>query len=96
VDLSEAIKNRNFVAFHYDGHPRVVVPAAFGIHTTTGNEVLRGYQVEGTGNSRSVPFWDLFLTGKMTNVEILDGQFIEDPPYYSRNDKHIDPIHAQL
>jgi hypothetical protein len=26
----------------------------------------------------------------------LGGQFIEDPPYRSRNDKHIDRIHAQL
>lgn len=96
MDFSEAIQNRNFVAFKYDGHPRVVIPAAFGIHATTGNEVLRGYQVEGTGNSRPVPFWDLFLTGKMSGVEVLDSQFIQDPPHYSPNDKHIDPIHAQL
>jgi hypothetical protein len=73
----------------------VVIPAAFGIHATTANEVLRGYQVEGTGNSRPVPFWNLFLTEKMSGVT-LGGQFIEDSPYYSRNDKHIDPIHAQL
>jgi hypothetical protein len=43
-----------------------------------------------------VPFWDLFLTEKMSNVEILVDQFNEDPPFYSRGDKHIDPIHAQL
>ncbi|MBT8163286.1 MULTISPECIES: hypothetical protein [Arthrobacter] len=96
MDFSDAIQNRNLVAFNYDGHPRVVVPAAFGLHATTGNEVLRGYQVDGSGNSRPVPFWDLFLTEKMSKVEILDGQFIEDPPHYSRNDKHIDPIRAQL
>ncbi|BCW43320.1 hypothetical protein StoSoilB5_05040 [Arthrobacter sp. StoSoilB5] len=57
---------------------------------------MRGYQVEGTGKSRPVPFWDLFLTGKMSDVEILDRQFTEDPPSYSRDDKHIRPIHAQL
>jgi hypothetical protein len=96
VDLSKAIQNRNLVAFQYDGHQRVVVPAAFGRHATSGNEVLRGYQVEGTGKSRPVPFWDLFLTGKMSDVEILDRQFTEDPPSYSRDDKHIRPIHAQL
>lgn len=96
VDFSAAIQNRNLVAFQYDGRGRVVIPAAFGIHATTGNEVLRGYQVEGKGNSRPVPFWDLFLTVKMSDVEILDSQFIEDPPFYSRNDKHMDPIHAQL
>ncbi|MEV8148750.1 hypothetical protein AB0O52_11485 [Arthrobacter sp. NPDC080073] len=96
MDFSGAIQNRNLVSFHYDGHPRVVQPAACGPHATTGNEVLRGYQVDGRGNSRPVPFWDLFLIDKMSNVEILDGRFTEDPPYYSRDDKHINPIRAQL
>ncbi|WP_248760216.1 hypothetical protein [Pseudarthrobacter sp. SSS035] len=96
VDLSGAIHNRNLVAFHYDGHPRVVMPAAFGLHATTGNEILRGYQVDGTSNSRPVPFWHLFLTEKMSDLKILDGQFSENPPDYSRDDEHIDPIHAQL
>ncbi len=59
MDFCTAIKERRLVAFDYDGHPRVVQPAAHGPHVSTGNPVLRGYQVGGTGKTREVPFWDL-------------------------------------
>lgn len=91
----EAIKNRRLVQFSYDGHPRRVVPAAHGSHVTTGNEVLRGYQIGGTSSSREIPLWDLFLVGKIVDAEILDEGFAEDPPGFVRGDKHID-VHCEL
>lgn len=91
-----AIRSNTLVAFRYDGHNRVVIPAAYGLHVSTGNEILRGYQVRGSGNTRPVPFWDLFLTHKMTGFKALDEPFLELPPHYARGDKHISPLFAQL
>ena len=96
ADLSSAIENRRLVEFVYDGHPRVVIPAAYGVHVSTGNAVLRGYQIRGTSSSRSVPLWDLFLIGKMESAKVLEEGFTADPPGYAQNDKHISPIEAQL
>jgi hypothetical protein len=90
MEICDAISARQVVSFDYDGHPRIVQPAAAGPHATTGNLVFRGYQVGGTGNTRTVPFWDLFLIGKISNFEILDETFEVDPPGYTRGDKHID------
>lgn len=89
MNLCAAIADRHTISFVYDGHDRVVIPAAHGIHKTTGNAVLRGYQVRGTSSTRAVPLWDLFLVDKMQNVHALDETFADDPPQYRRGDKHI-------
>lgn len=89
MTICDAINNRRVVEFDYDGHHRVVQPAAAGPHATTGNPVLRGYQVGGTGKTRTVPFWDLFLLDKIHNLVVLDEMFEADPPGYQKGDKHI-------
>lgn len=89
MNLCTAIAGRNLLSFTYHGHPRVVMPAAHGAHKTTGNAVLRGYQIRGTSSTRNVPLWDLFLVNEMEDVRILDETFAEDPPQYSHGDKHI-------
>lgn len=94
--IEEAIRNKRFVSFDYEGHPRVVIPAAYGAHVNTGNPVLRGYQVDGTSSSRMVPLWDLYRKDKMFNIRVLDRCFDELPPMYSRGDKYIYPIIAEL
>ena len=45
MSICDAIAERKNVTFDYDGHHRVVQPAAHGPHATTGNDVLRGYQI---------------------------------------------------
>lgn len=96
TDIVGAINSRSLLEFQYDGHPRIVIPAACGLHATTGNEVVRGYQVRGSGNSRTVPYWDLFLTHKIFGLRVLNETFLALPPHYARDDKHISPIFAQL
>jgi hypothetical protein len=61
----------------------------------TGNEILRGYQIGGTSSTRTVPLWDLFLTSKIADAEILEEGFDQNPPGYKRDDKHL-VIHCQL
>jgi hypothetical protein len=95
-DFDGAIAERKLIMFTYNGLPRVVIPAAYGPHITTGNESLRGYQVGGEGSSRSVPFWDLFTIAKMVNVELEGSTFFDLPPQYKKDDKAIRPIRGQL
>jgi hypothetical protein len=72
------------------------MPAACGRHATTGNRVLRAYQIRGSSSTRPVPLWDLFLVEKTVDPQMLDETFEGDPPSYRRNDKHISPIECQL
>ena len=89
MNLCAAIAGRHLISFVYDGHERVVIPAAHGTHVTTGNAVLRAYQIRGTSSTRPIPLWDLFLTDKMQHPQILDETFADDPPQFRRGDKHI-------
>ena len=96
MDWAAAISGRLLVSFRYQGHARVVIPAAYGLHATTHNPILRAYQIRGTSSTRPVPLWDLFLLDEIQGPAILDETFDADPPGYKRNDKHISPIYAQL
>ena len=95
MSICAAIRDKHLVSFTYDGHSRVVIPAAHGPHKTTGNLVLRGYQIRGTSSSRSVPLWDLFLVDNMVGLRVLDETFTGTPPQYQRGDKHIN-VHCEL
>ena len=96
MDLSEAISSRRVVAFTYGGHPRVVIPAAYGRHVSTGNLVLRGYQIGGTSSSRTVPFWTLFSVDKIVSPHFTGEVFAENPTDYKIGDADISPIFSQL
>jgi hypothetical protein len=96
LDFSFAIENKLLVHFSYGGHPRIVVPAAYGLHASTHNPVLRGYQVGGTSSSRLVPLWDLFLLDRISDFAVSEEHFEDLPPLYKRDDKDISPIYAQL
>lgn len=94
--ISDAIRRRLELEFLYDGQPRIVRPAAHGIHKDTGNEVLRGYQVGGRSNSRTIPLWSLFLVNKIQNLVVTDRTFSTTLPGFSRKDKAMSTILAEL
>lgn len=94
--LCAAISERRTLEFVYQGHRRIVIPAAHGVHATTGNPVLRAYQIGGTSASRAVPLWDLFRLDTIDGAVTFGAPFDLDPPGYSPNDKHIAPICCQL
>ena len=89
MSICDAINSRRILEFDYDGHRRVIHPAAAGPHATTGNPVLRGYQVDGTSSSGVVPDWRLFEIDKIQNLVVLGETFDTDPPGYQKGDKHI-------
>lgn len=100
--LIDAINNKCCIKFIYDGHVRIVEPYCVGLHKSTQNYCFRGLQIDGVSNSKNnvdLPFWDMFLLNKVSNFEILDLHFdgsIGLSKGYKKNDKHIDPIFAQL
>lgn len=96
MDWVAAIRARRLVTFRYHRDPRVVVPAVYGRHATSGNLVLRAYQVGGSGGSRDSPYGHLFLVDEIEDPVVLDETFPGEPYGYRRDDKHISPIYARL
>lgn len=94
--LTDAITRRVVLEFDYEGHHRVVQPAAWGNHITTGNLLLRGYQVGGTSKSGNPPKWGFFYVGQISGLVLTGQTFEQDPPGYQRGDQHLGKIVAQL
>ena len=69
---------------------------------STQNYCCRGLQIGGVSDSKSntdLPFWDLFRIDKITNFEVLPHLFNESNGLekgYKKDDKHINPILAQI
>jgi len=93
--ISTAINNKNLISFVYKNLPRVVEPHAYG-ETKDGGERLRAYQVDGQSESRSVPCWGLFKIEEMENINVLTDTFDGPETGYSRGDKAMSLIYAEL
>lgn len=95
MDICSAIRNHQYIEFHYDGHPRKVIPFAYGSHVTTHNQVMRGLQVAGSSSSGKFDFPKLFEVNKITQLRVLNETF-EVPGRYEKGDEHISPISCEL
>lgn len=95
MDWVAAINSRRVVSFTYDGHERVVIPAAYGHEIHTGNTVLRAYQVDGSSVSQVWPPWRLFLTELALDARLQDEVVAQDPPGYRRGDRQMSVILAE-
>lgn len=96
MDLDDAIEQRREIEFAYEGLPRIVQPAAHGIHKTTGNEILRGYQVGGASSSRPLPDWRIYLVSKIQSLVVSERTFLNEPPDYKSDDSAMQTIFSQL
>jgi hypothetical protein len=93
--IIDAIQNKSVLQFNYQGHNRIVEPHAYGI-STAGNEVLRCYQTHGTSQSGPVPCWRLIKESEIIGLSSTGESFVETRVGYSRNDKNMSRIYAQL
>lgn len=91
-----AIRDRRLVSFQYEGLPRIVIPCALGQHKSTGNLLLRAYQVQGATESGSLPLWRLYVFSGVSGLMILDEAFDEVPVGYKRGDRAFRSILCQL
>jgi len=95
MDLSEAIRNRELISFVYDGLPRIVQPATYGI-STTGKQNLRGCLIGGESNRNTIPCWELFSENKMVNLALYGENFVDfAQPGYTRGDSAFSTIIAE-
>jgi len=58
-EICEAINSKKVISFDYHGRTRLLEPFCFGIHKSTGNKVLRGYQIGGFSESGKALGWKL-------------------------------------
>lgn len=104
--LRKAMGRRKRIGLEYRGederrqHERVFEPWCYGVHVTTGNQVLRAYQTSGhseSGRPDELPFWRLARLDRMRNVrEISEDIRDSPPPGYNPKDKHMGEIHVAL
>lgn len=91
--LIEAIKNRKLINFYYEDKPiRKAAPHAIYI-SSTGKENLDAYQYEGYSKKGELPDWRNFSLYKMSNIEILNENFVEAQGYKTNADKYSNYIY---
>jgi hypothetical protein len=88
LSICSAIRNRQVIRLTYGGEPREVEPYCYGI-STTGKEVLRGFQIAGTGRSMRSTGWRLFDLAKVQSLEILPTRFPGTRSEYNPADRQM-------
>lgn len=92
--IIDAIKNLQIIQFYYDGDLRIVEPHCYG-ETTAGNLGLRAFQIDGYSSSGKMG-WKMYDLGKAERIEILTDVFDGPRPGYSKRDKGMSIIYAEL
>ncbi|RJR08456.1 hypothetical protein C4588_05560 [Candidatus Parcubacteria bacterium] len=90
--LYSAISAKNLIRFYYDGGFRIVEPFCYG-RGKSGNDLLRGYQVDGHSNSGH-PAWKLFNVSKISNLSVTDKGFNNIRPHYNPQDSAMKYIYC--
>jgi predicted DNA-binding transcriptional regulator YafY len=90
--LLQAIFNKQRLVVTYNGTERLVEPHTYGLDKN-GSGKLRVHQIS---ESEEHGGWRLFSEELITDVRIADEQFSEPRSGYSKDDRHIETIYAQL
>ena len=88
--LIKAIKTKRRIAFTYNGKQRIAEPQCYGIGGK-GTELLRVHQIQ--GGLQPEPLFDV---AKIYDLVVLDEQFAQAGPNYTKNDSAMKTIFAQL
>ena len=95
MNLSDAVDARSVISFDYDGLPRVVQPATYGV-TSTGKNSLRGCLIDGASKRNPIPCWELYTEDKIVNLQASGATFVDFLlPGYTRNDSVFVQIFAE-
>ena len=81
--LTAAIEQRKIVEFTYQGFPRRVQPAAFGVGNRKGKETLHAYQIGGGSKRGGIPYWRNFHVEGIQSLKVLDEVFGPNPPGFN-------------
>jgi hypothetical protein len=93
--ICEAIRDRAVVRFSYGGGSRTVEPHCHGM-SSTGREVLRGYQTGGYSSSGNPVGWRLFEVAKISGFGPSGHTFLRARPGYNPRDQGIVSVHCHV
>jgi len=91
-----AIDSRSVISFYYNGGTREVEPFCYGVHKSTGNEVLRGYQVGGCSESGESVGWKLFQVDEISSLVTTSKSFSGVREYYNPDDRMMKKIICRI
>jgi hypothetical protein len=91
-NICSAINSRKVVSFYYRGGVRFVEPYCYGLHKSSGNEVLRGYQVGGFSEFGEPFGWKLYPVNEISKLVITDDNFKGDRKGYHPDDPMMKEI----
>lgn len=92
--IINAINNKSVLSFTYKGIARVVEPHAVG-ESTAGNNVLRCFQTKGD-HKKQEHDWNLCTVAKIQNLTLTGASFSKARPDYSKGDKGMSRIYAEI
>jgi len=90
--LVDAIVNKKKIKLVYNGQERVVEPHAYGLDKN-GQGKIRVFQI---AESQEHAGWRLLREEAITDIQVLSETFDAPEAGYSRDDRHIPNIIAQL
>jgi len=93
--ICDAIARRKVIRFFYGGGFRVAEPFCYGIGTS-GNELLRVFQIDGHSRSGVSHDWKLFDVDKITAISITEQIFSGSRPGYNPTDPEMTKIYCRF
>lgn len=93
--ICDAIKTRRILKIYYHGGFRFIEPHCYGLGTS-GNELLRAYQISGYSVSNDPRDWKLFKVAEIESLFITEDTFQNPRQWYIRNDSVMKLIYCQL
>ncbi|MBA3599396.1 MAG: hypothetical protein H0W40_18790 [Methylibium sp.] len=93
--IATALRERQLLAFVYDGQPRAVEPHIYGL-SGSGRPALSAYQVAGGSASGEPLGWKLFHVSEMRQVKLLAAHFAGPRPDYNARDKAFRSVEIAL
>jgi hypothetical protein len=94
--ICSAISSKKVISFYYRGGIRYVEPFCYGVHKSSGKEVLRGYQVKGFSEFGEPFGWKLYSVKEISQLVITGTGFKGDRKNYSPNDPMMGKIECRI
>lgn len=93
--ICNAIDNKEVLEFCYHGENRVIEPFCYGV-STSGNEVLRAFQISGYSDSGKSFGWKMFKVNEMKYIHDKGLKFNGKREHYNPNDKNMVEIFRRI
>ncbi len=94
--ICSAIDSKKVISFYYRGGIRFVEPYCYGLHKSTGDEVLRCYQVKGFSEFGEPFGWKFYPVNEISKLVITDNNFRGDRKDYNPDDTMMKKIICRI